>query len=492
MKGYSGPGDRNQQRGRPKGQKPAQGNRYDDAPKSTQGGRYGDTPRPAQGNRYGDAPRAAQGNRYGDAPRPAQGNRYSDAPRAAQGNRYGDAPRPAQGNASNSRSSGGKGSTYEADRREAFRAPKPVQGGQFGDAPKPMRENRYGDAPRPAQGNRYGDAPRPAQGNRYGDAPRPAQGTRYGDAPRSAQDNHYGDVPRPAQGSRYSNTPRPARGNRYGDTPRSDPMSPATSMGGGGQYMQEPMAPPENLLYGRNSVREALKSGRSVMRMLVMEGMRTETTVRVLVAMAVERNIPVVEVERQRLENMCAGGHHQGVALVASMKDYVSLDDLLQVAKEKNQPPLLLALDGIEDPHNLGALLRVCECAGVHGVIIPKHRAVGLTPAVMRTSSGAGEYVPVAQVTNMARTLTSLKEQGLWVLGAQMGAPTIYQSDCTVPTVLVIGGEGKGLSKLVSETCDGLVSLPILGQIGSLNAATAGAALVYEIVRQRSAQGQKK
>nr|MDD6335980.1 23S rRNA (guanosine(2251)-2'-O)-methyltransferase RlmB [bacterium] len=243
--------------------------------------------------------------------------------------------------------------------------------------------------------------------------------------------------------------------------------------------------PPENVLYGRNPVREALKSGRSVERLLVASGLKNEGSVREIVGIAVENHVPVIEVPRERLDLLCAGAHHQGVALYAAMKDYVPMEDILAVAAERGEDAFVLVLDGIEDPQNVGAMLRVAECAGVHGVIVQKRRAAGLTPATMRAASGAGEYIPVCQVTNLRAALESLKQAGLWVMGADMDGECCYDASLTGPIALVIGAEGNGLSALTARTCDKLIRLPMRGRVGSLNASAAASALVYEIVRQR-------
>jgi len=244
---------------------------------------------------------------------------------------------------------------------------------------------------------------------------------------------------------------------------------------------------PENIVFGRNAVRETLKTRRPVEKMLVADGLRGETTVRVLVATAIDQGVDVQTVPRAKLDALCQG-NHQGVAIFATMIPYKTVDDLFAIAAQREETPWFLALDGLEDPHNLGALLRVCDCAGVHGIIIPKRRAAGLTPAAVRTSSGAAEYVPVAQVANLHQALLKLKVQGITVIGAQMGKTSIYDADPSLvknPLCVVLGGEGKGLAHLTAKTCDILLGLPMKGKTGSLNAATAGAAFLYEILRQK-------
>ncbi|MBP2018387.1 23S rRNA (guanosine2251-2'-O)-methyltransferase [Symbiobacterium terraclitae] len=240
---------------------------------------------------------------------------------------------------------------------------------------------------------------------------------------------------------------------------------------------------------GRNPVLEALRAGRALNRLLVARGAR-EGSIRQVVALARERGVVVQEVDRERLDAMAQGRNHQGVIALAAAHRYHDLDDLLARAAASGEDPLLLVLDGIEDPQNLGSLLRTADAAGVHGVIIPERRAVGLTETVAKVSAGAVEYVPVARVTNIARTLDTLKERGYWVVGThQDGRELYYEARLTGPLAVVIGSEGKGMSRLVREKCDFVVRLPMLGHVTSLNAAVAGAILVYEIRRQRSSTG---
>ncbi len=239
---------------------------------------------------------------------------------------------------------------------------------------------------------------------------------------------------------------------------------------------------------GRNPVLEALRSGRTINRILVAKGAR-EGSIREVVALARRQGIIVQEVARERLDAMARGRNHQGVIALAAAQRYYDLDEVLERAAASGEDGLLLVLDGIEDPQNLGSLLRTADAAGVHGVIIPERRAVGLTETVAKVSAGAVEYVPVARVTNIARTLDALKERGYWVVGTHQDADDLYYEDrLTGPLAVVIGSEGRGMSRLVGEKCDFTVRLPMLGQVTSLNAAVAGAILLYEIRRQRSAQ----
>ncbi|MFZ5816975.1 MAG: 23S rRNA (guanosine(2251)-2'-O)-methyltransferase RlmB [Bacillota bacterium] len=238
---------------------------------------------------------------------------------------------------------------------------------------------------------------------------------------------------------------------------------------------------------GRNPVLEALRAGREINKLLVAKGAR-EGSIREVVGLARQAGILIQEVDRERLDAMAQGRNHQGVIALAAAHRYYDLDEVLERAAATGQDPLLLVLDGIEDPQNLGSLLRTADAAGVHGVIIPERRAVGLTETVAKVSAGAVEYVPVARVTNIARTLDELKQKGFWVVGTHQEARELYyQAKLTGPLAVVIGGEGKGMGRLVSEKCDFTVRLPMLGHVTSLNAAVAGAILVYEIRRQRDA-----
>ncbi len=236
---------------------------------------------------------------------------------------------------------------------------------------------------------------------------------------------------------------------------------------------------------GRNPVMEALRAGKTIEKILVAKGSR-EGAVKDILKTARERGIVVQEVDRKRLDSISQTGRHQGIIALVVPYTYVSVDDILEKARCANELPFVAVLDCIEDPHNLGAIIRTAECCGVHGIIIPKRKAVGITPTVVKASAGAVEYVPVARVTNIASTLEYLKEQGLWVVGAEAEATPYNVQDMKGPIALVIGSEGKGLRRLVKEKCDYLVGIPMKGKINSLNASVAAAILMYEVLRQRS------
>jgi len=234
---------------------------------------------------------------------------------------------------------------------------------------------------------------------------------------------------------------------------------------------------------GRNPVIEVLKSGRTVDKILIANGQREGSIVRII-AMAKERGIPVVEVPQVKLAHVSGIAEHQGVAALCAQKEYCTVADILDIAKQRGEKPFVLVTDGIEDPHNLGALIRTASTAGVHGVIVPRHRAVGLTPSVSKAAAGALEYMAVAKVTNITAAIEELKEAGVWVYAADVGGVPYYKADLRGAVAIVVGGEGSGVSRLVRSACDGVVSIPIRGEITSLNASVAGAIIMYEAVRQ--------
>lgn len=243
----------------------------------------------------------------------------------------------------------------------------------------------------------------------------------------------------------------------------------------------------ELTIEGRNAVLEAFRSGKTIDRLFVLDGCQ-DGPVRTIVREAKKHDTIVNFVPKERLDSMSETGHHQGVMAYAAAYEYAEVEDILKIAEEKGEPPFLFLLDGIEDPHNLGAIIRTANLAGAHGVIIPKRRAVGLTATVARTSAGALNYTPVAKVTNMAATIEDLKKRGIWFVCADMGGQSMYRLNLTGPIGLVIGNEGEGVSRLVKEKCDMIASIPMKGDIDSLNASVATGVLAYEIVRQRLAK----
>ena len=240
----------------------------------------------------------------------------------------------------------------------------------------------------------------------------------------------------------------------------------------------------KDIITGRNPVAEAIKSGRAIDTLYIARG-ELKGSARVISALARERDIPIKEVDRKKLDLMTAHSAHQGVAALASIKEYSSVDDIFALAESRGEKPFVVVLDEIEDPHNLGAIIRTAECAGAHGVIIPKRRSAGLSFTVGKASAGAYEYVPVARVTNISAAIDELKERGCWVYGADMDGETYCSCDLRGAAALVIGSEGKGLGRLVREKCDAVLSLPMQGRINSLNASVAAGVLMYEFARQR-------
>ena len=240
----------------------------------------------------------------------------------------------------------------------------------------------------------------------------------------------------------------------------------------------------ENQLEGRNAVLEAFRAGKTIDKLFVLDGCQ-DGPVKSILREAKKTDTIINFVDKERLDRLANSGHHQGVVAQAAAYEYAEVEDILNAAKEKGEAPFIFILDEIEDPHNLGAIIRTANLAGAHGVIIPKNRAVGLTATVARTSAGALNYTPVARVTNLAKTIEELKKEGLWFVCADMGGTTMYDLNLTGPIGLVIGNEGEGVGRLVKEKCDFIASIPMKGDIDSLNASVAAGVLAYEIVRQR-------
>lgn len=244
------------------------------------------------------------------------------------------------------------------------------------------------------------------------------------------------------------------------------------------------MAYEEFTIEGRNAVIEAFRSGRTIDKLYVLDGCQ-DGPVLTIKREAKRQDTIIKYVTKERLDQLSETGKHQGVIAVAAAYSYAEVEDILAAAREKGEPPFLILLDNIEDPHNLGAIIRTANLAGAHGVVIPKNHAVGLTATVARTSAGALNYTPVAKVTNLSRTIEELKKEGLWFVCADMGGTPMYQLDLKGPIGLVIGSEGEGVSRLVKEKCDMTAAIPMKGDIDSLNASVAAGVLAYEIVRQR-------
>ena len=354
----------------------------------------------------------------------------------------------------------------------------------YGNRPNNGERRPYGDRPNNGERRPYGDRPNNGERRPYGDRPNNGERRPYGDRPNSGERRPYGDRPnngdRPNSGERRPYGDRPNNGERrlYGDRPNKGERRP---------YGDRPMTPPpaqqeeeaSNLLVGRNPIREALKAGRDMEKLLVAKG-ELIGSAREIVAMAREQKVIVQEVDRAHLDAMAPG--HQGLIAVVSAYAYKTVDDMLALAKERGEAPFLVILDGVTDPHNLGAIIRSAECAGAHGVIIPERRAVGLTPAAVKASAGAVEYLPVAREVNLTRTIERLKKEGVWIYGTAMDGEDYRKVDYSGAKALVIGSEGEGMSRLVGESCDKVVTLPMKGKIESLNASVAAGILLYAMM----------
>ena len=240
----------------------------------------------------------------------------------------------------------------------------------------------------------------------------------------------------------------------------------------------------EFVIEGRNAVIEAFRAGKTVDKLFVLEHCK-EGSMNTVLREAKKHDTIINYVKKERLDQMSETGKHQGVIAYIAAFEYATVDDILKKAEDKGEPPFVVILDDIEDPHNLGAIIRTANLAGAHGVIIPKHRAAGLTATAVKASAGAVSYTPVAKVTNISKTIEELKDKGLWFVCADMGGTTMYDLDLKEPIGLVVGNEGKGVSRLVKEKCDFIASIPMFGDIDSLNASVATGVLAYEIVRQR-------
>lgn len=241
----------------------------------------------------------------------------------------------------------------------------------------------------------------------------------------------------------------------------------------------------EDIIYGRNPIIEAIESGHSINKILILESSRDKSIQRI-VELAKAHKLIIQFVNRKKMDQLCEGENHQGVVAYVAPYEYVEVDEILRRAELAQEPPLIIVCDEITDPHNLGSLIRTANAAGAHGVIIPKRRSAAVSPTVVKTSCGAVEYVAVARVTNITQTLKELKDKGVWIVGTEMGAPKYTSADLKGSLAIVVGNEGKGISRLVKETCDFMVSIPMHGEVSSLNAAVAGAIVIYEVVRQRT------
>ncbi len=242
--------------------------------------------------------------------------------------------------------------------------------------------------------------------------------------------------------------------------------------------------PDDVLVIGRNAVKELLSEGRDIEKIYIQSGKR-EGSINLLVGMASERKIPIIELDKQKLDRMCASASHQGIIAIASEQNYVAVDDILAYAEQCGEAPFIVLLDGVEDPHNLGAIIRSAECMGAHGIIIPKRRAVGLTATVAKASAGAIMHMRIAKVTNLSTVIDELKEKGIWFYAADMDGESVYDADLKGAVGIVLGGEGDGISRLVKEKCDFVISIPMFGKVNSMNVSCAAAVILSQIANQR-------
>lgn len=333
------------------------------------------------------------------------------------------------------------------------------------------------------EGERNSRPDKPYAGKKaYGDRKVSGKNSGYGEGkPYSAKS--FSDRPS-GKGKPYRSFDRPAAHDRFQDKPEDEPRvgssvftgeeAPATGIHGDYE---------NGAVIGRNAVRELLKSGRSVDKILVQRGERTGS-ITVLVAEAISRGIPVIEVERAKLDALAGFAPHQGIVAMAAEKEYCEVDDILKIAADRGEAPLIVIADGITDPYNLGALIRCAEGVGAHGLIIPKRHASGLTPLVTKASAGAIEHLAIAKVSNLTNTIKKLQADGVWVYAAEAGGQNYFDCNFSGPCALVFGSEGDGVSRLVKETCDAVVSIPMYGQVNSFNVSTAGAVILAEASRQ--------
>ena len=344
-------------------------------------------------------------------------------------------------------------------------------------------ERRYGEKKNYGERKPYGER------REYGDRKPYGERREFGEKKfERREDRPYREDRRPREDRPYGERPsfggpRPERRQeRFDRDERRDDRRPPRPPREDRAPMHEEEQMENNLLVGRNPIREALRAGRDIEKLLVARG-ELIGSAREIVAMAKDAKIVVQEVDRVRLDQMAP--NHQGLIAVASAYSYKTVDDMLALAKERGEAPLLVILDGVTDPHNLGAIIRSAECAGAHGVIIPERRAVGLTPAAVKASAGAVEYLPVAKEVNLTRTIERLKKEGVWVYGTAMNGEDYRKVNFAGGAAIVIGSEGEGISRLVAESCDKVVSLPMKGHIDSLNASVAAGILLYAVAGER-------
>ena len=355
--------------------------------------------------------------------------------------------------------------------RDGGRAAEPER--RYGEKKSYGERKPYGERREYGEKKPYGERREYGEKKPYGERREYGERKPYGERrAEQREERPYGEKPAFGGPRPERRDSRPVREERPVRPERPAPMTAPA---------EEPME--SNLLVGRNPIREALRAGHDIEKLLVARG-ELIGSAREIVAMAREAKIIVQEVDRVRLDQMAP--NHQGLIAVASAYAYKTVDDMLALAKERGEEPLLVILDGVTDPHNLGAIIRSAECAGAHGVIIPERRAVGLTPAAVKASAGAVEYLPVAREVNLNRVIERLKKEGVWIYGTAMNGEDYRRVNFSGPAALVIGSEGEGMSRLVEENCDKIVSLPMKGHIDSLNASVAAGILLYAVAGARA------
>ncbi len=394
-----------------------------------------------------------------------------------RGNRDGENKKPYYGNKPN------------ADR-------KPYYGGKDNADRKPY----YGGKDNADRKQYYGGKDNADRKQYYGGKDNADRKPYYGGKDNADRKPYYGakdSAPRkphaPKGGTGWEHKPRPDWKKPYDKIPPHDTAADRQETAAAAEDSQdtedgEDYDPTAGLVIGRSAVRELLRSGRTVDKLLVHRGER-EGSIVVLVAEAIEQGIPVVEVDKAKLDEMAGFVPHQGVIAMVAQKDYCSVEDILALAQERGEKPLIVIADGITDPYNLGALIRCAEGVGAHGLIIPRRRAVGLTALVAKSSAGAMEHLAVAKVSNIAATVKSLQQAGIWCYAAEAGGKPHYETDLTGPCALVFGSEGDGVSRVVRQACDGVISIPMYGKVNSFNVSTAAAVVLCEAARQQHSKG---
>ena len=380
-----------------------------------------------------------------------------------------------------------------ADRNPGGTDRKPFRGNRDGADKKPYYGNKASEDRKPYYGNKTNEGRKPYYGNKANEDRKPYYGSKASEDRKPYRGNRDNADRKPyaAKGNAgWDRKPRQDRRKEYDRIPPRDTSvkSQETAEAAAADEAEadgEDYDPTAGLVIGRSAVRELLRSGRTVDKLLVHRGER-EGSIVMLVAEAIEQGIPVVEVDKAKLDEMAGFVPHQGVIAMVAQKDYCSVEDILALAKERGESPLIVIADGITDPYNLGALIRCAEGVGAHG---PRRRAVGLTALVAKSSAGAMEHLAVAKVSNIAATVKALRQAGIWCYAAEAGGKPHYETDLTGPCALVFGSEGDGVSRVVRQACDGVISIPMYGKVNSFNVSTAAAVVLCEAARQQHSKG---